>query len=239
MGKCYALGIGVEKDRHIAIQWYQEAIDAGEIRSHCDVGWLYLHGCSDITPNKVEAFRLLSIGAMNGIPAARACIGKMLVTGDGVPTNTRLGLSILHASFDSGYNNAGTILADLYFAGTHLDRDIDLAHDWLAKVAARGDARTMAMLGHYLVTGSHGKQDIEQGLALLNESMEKEYLFSYLWVGTLYRNGKSMEPDIGKAIECFKRGATAGDKRCGQALLELTNDGRRTPTSSTVPLAGF
>lgn len=226
MGKFHALGIGVRRDRQLARWWYQEAIGAGEMRAHCDLGWLYLHGCIDIPQDKVEAFRLLSIAAQKGIPAARASIGRMLLTGDGVSINTGLGLNMMYAAFDSGYNNAGNILADVYFAGTHLDRNVDLAHEWLARVAARGDARTIAMLGHYLVTGSHGKQDVVRGLALLHESIEKEYIFSYLWLGTLYSEGNGVERDIGKAMECFRKGAAAGNERCGRALLKLMQEAR-------------
>lgn len=238
MGKMHALGIGIDKDWQLARSWYQEAIEADETRAYCDLGWLYLHGCSGIAKNKGEAFRLLIVGAQRGVPAAHASIGMMLLTGDGIPINTRLGLHMLHVAFDAGYNNAGNFLADVYFAGTHLKRDINLAHDWLVRVAARGDARTMAILGHYLITGSHGKQDVAQGLALLQDSINKEYIFAYLWMGTLYKDGKGVERDIGKAMEYFKRGATAGDKRCGQALMDLMPKTESARPSAVAPLAG-
>lgn len=224
MGKLHVHGIGVRKDLRLAKQWYEEAIQEGEMRAHCELGWLYLQGCDEIPLDGSEAFRLLFIGAQSGILAARASLGMMLLTGEGVPANVKLGLDMLRGAFDSGYDNAGNLLADMYFLGTHLDQDIDLAHEWLHKVAARGDARTMAILGNNLVTGSHGRKDVAQGLELLHESVEKGYIFSYLWLGNLYRDGNGVERDGARAMEWFERGVTAGNEACRLALLRLMHD---------------
>lgn len=234
MGKLYVHGIGVKQDLKVAETWYNKAIQAGEMRAHCNMGWLYLYGFGTILPNKGRAFWLLSIGAESGIPAARASIGMMLLTGDGIPANPKFGLRMLQVAFNLGYDNAGNHLSDLYFAGKFVPKDIDLAHDWLFKVAERGDARTMAILGHYLVTGSHGKTDVGQGIKLLQDAVAKEYVFAYFWLGNLYRNGNGVDRDMAKAREWFEKGAAAGNEGCTLALTTLLLQTK--PSSGPSPL---
>ena len=106
----------------------------------------------------------------------------------------------------------------MYFAGKLLPQDIELAHEWLTKVARSGDERSMAILGHYLVTGSHGKTDTEKGLLWLVKATELQYLPAYLWLGTLYKKGLGVEQDADKAIEWFKKGIKAGCRDCQIAL---------------------
>lgn len=232
MGKIHALGIGIVQDLVSAKAWYEKAIELGEIRAHCNLGWLYQSGYG-VVEDKEKAFHLLSIGADHGVVVARATIGLMLVTGDNRPAEPELGMKMLKEAFDAGYDNAGNHISDLYFAGKYVHKDIDLAHEWLFKVADRGDERTMAILGHYLVTGSHGKKNVEQGIKLLHDAIEKEYVPAYLWIGNIYKNGSGIERDIAKAREWFEKGASAGNPGCTLALTTLLLQTRTRPASGT------
>jgi len=235
MGKISALGIATAQDLAAARFWYEKAIDHGEMRAHCNMGWLYQSGYG-VPEDKEKAFHLLSIGADSGVPTARASVGMMLVTGEGCTSNPSLGLRMMQDAFDAGYNNAGNHLSDLFFAGKYVPQDIGLAHDWLFKVVARSDERTMAILGHYLITGSHGKIDVAQGLALLDESIEKCYFPGCLWLGNLYKNGQGVERNLQKAKALFEKGAAAGDAGCEFALASLLHetDHAPAPGSSSV-----
>lgn len=226
MGKLYVHGIGVAQDMREAQKWYHRAIDAGEMRAHCNMGWIYLYGFGAIPADKKKAFELLSAGSASGIPAARASIGLMRITGDGIEADVQLGLRLLEESFDEGYLNAGNHLADMYFAGKFVPQDVEKAHDWLSRVAQKGDERTMAILGHYLVTGSHGKTDVARGVELLEQAIENKYVPAFLWIGNLYKEGKGVEQDLAKAREWFEKGAVAGNTGCTLALTMLLAQGR-------------
>ena len=221
MGKLAVHGIGMPQDTRAAEVWYLKAIAAGEMRAACNLGWIYLYGFDLIPPNKEEAFRLLSLGAERGVGSAKASIGTMWLTGDGLQADAEKGVRLLEESFAMGYANAGNHLADAYFAGKYVKQNTELGHDWLGKVVATGDERTMAILGHYLVTGSHGKSDVAQGLALLEESIAKGYVPAYLWIANLYRHGQGVECDLAKARTWFEQGAAAGNTGCDKALAEM------------------
>jgi len=225
MGKLHVHGISVAQDMREAEKWYRRAIDAGEMRAHCNLGWIYLYGFGVIPADKQSAFALLSAGAAHGIPAAKASIGLMRVAGDGIPADVELGVKLLEDAFAEGYLNAGNHLADLYFAGKHVTRDIEKAHEWLFRVAEKGNERTMAILGHYLVTGSHGKTDMARGMALLEQAIAKNYVPAYLWIGNVYKDGKGVAKDTAKAKEWFERGAVAGNTGCTLALTMLLLQG--------------
>ena len=217
MGKIYAIGIAVQQNLPKAVEWYEKAIALGEPRAHANLGWLYQSGYG-VPTDKSRAFELLSYGADNGVLSAKAAIGIMLMNGEGCPRNPELGLQKLEESFNSGYLNAGNHLSDIYFEGRLLPKNTELGHEWLMKVANCGDERSMAILGHYLVTGSHGKTDTGKGLALLVKATQLQYLPAYLWLGTLYKKGLGIEQDAEKAIEWFKMGIRAGCRDCQIAL---------------------
>lgn len=236
MGKLHVHGIGVPQDMVAALAWYQKAGEAGEVRANCNLGWIYLYGFGVIPANKQEAFRLLTLGAESGVFAAKASLGLMYLTGDGIPADKERGVQLLRESFEAGYLNAANQLADAYFAGKFLPRDIEAGHEWLSKVAAAGDEKTMAMLGYYLVTGAHGKVDAGRGILLLEQAIEKEFVPAYLWIGNLYRHGQGVARDLEKAREWFEKGSAAGNSGCDKALAELMNEATppHAPTSSSL-----
>ncbi len=230
MGKIYAIGIAVPQNLPKAVEWYEKAIVLGEPRAYSNLGWFYQSGYG-VPRDEFKAFELLSFGAENGILSAKAAIGMMLMKGEGCSLNVQLGLQKLEESFYSGYMNAGNHISDMYFEGKLLPRDIGLAHDWLMKVADSGDERSMAILGHYLVTGSHGKTDTAKGLELLVKATQLQYLPAYLWLGTLYKKGYGIEQDAEKAIEWFKKGIQAGCRDCQIALNMMSIPDKDNPKS--------
>lgn len=88
-----------------------------------------------------------------------------------------------------------------------------------------------AILGHYLVTGSHGKTDTAKGLDLLEQATRLQYLPAYLWLGTLYKKGLGVELDAEKAIEWFKKGIKAGCRDCQIALTMMSMPETDNPKS--------
>lgn len=217
MGKINALGIAVPQNLPEGIRWYEKAITLGEPRAYANLGWLYQSGYG-VLVDTAKAFELLSYASEHGVLSAKAAVGMMLLKGEnGTPAPTA-GVRKLEEAFDAGYLNAGNVLSDLYFEGRHVRKNIELAHLWLEKVALRGDGRSMAILGHYLVTGSHGKQNIENGLKWMYLAIDAQFLPAYLWLGTLYKTGNGVEKDIDKAFDLFRKGVQAGYKDCGKAI---------------------
>ncbi len=223
MGKIHALGIAVPQNLPEGIRWYEKAIALGELRAHANLGWFYQSG-HGVLKNASKAFDLLSYAAERGVLSAKAAIGMMLLKGEHGHLDVVSGLQKLEEAFNAGYLNAGNHLSDLYFEGKYVEKDIERAHQWLWKVVQCGDERTMAILGHYLITGSHGKTDLESGLKLMHKAMEEKFLPAYLWLGTLYKKGNGVEQNIKKALDLFQEGHRAGSKDCEKAIIALLTE---------------
>lgn len=231
MGKLYVHGIGVPQSMKDAENWYLRAIDAGEMRAHCNLGWIYLYGFDTIPQDKQKAYELLTVGAENGVYVAKASIGLMALTGDGCPQDTERGLRLLEEAFEEGYTNAGNHLADAYFLGQHIPLDQSKGLEWLEKVVERGDERTMAILGHHLITGAYGKTDVVKGVELLQQSIEKNYVPAYLWIGNLYRQGQGVQRDLDMARAWYEKGLSEGNTGCSLALESLKQEMEEHPAS--------
>lgn len=230
MGKIYAIGIAVPRNVPKAVEWYEKAIALGEPRAYANLGWFYQSGYGVLT-NKAKAFELLSFGAENGVLAAKAAIGMMLLNGEGCTLDTELGFQKLEESFNSGYLNAGNHISDVYFEGKLVPRNVELAHEWLQKVADNGDERSIAILGHYLVTGSHGKTNTVKGLDLLEKATRLQYLPAYLWLGTLYKKGLVWNWMPKKLLNGSKRASRAGCRDCQIALTMMSMPETDNPKS--------
>lgn len=220
MGKIHALGIAVPQNLPEGIRWYEKAMELGEPRAYANLGWFYQSGYG-VAQDSLKAYELLSYGADHGVLSAKAAIGIMLLNGEHGSPDADSGLQKLEEAFHEGYLNAGNHLSDIYFEGKYVARDVELGHQWLWKVADRGDERSMAILGHYLITGSHGKQDPETGLRLMQQAIAHQFLPAYLWLGTLYKKGNGVEQDLRKAFDLFREGIRAGCKDCEKAVSML------------------
>jgi TPR repeat protein len=221
LGKVNSLGIAVEQDFHLAEKWYLRAIELGEIRAYCNLGWMYQSGYG-LAMRKERAFALLSVGAINGVLASSATVGLMLLSGEGCHADPARGVTMLEEAFNDGYNNAANCLADVYFAGRDVPQNIRLGIDWLGRAADRGDDRTMAILGHYLITGSHGRTDVARGLAYLVSAVNRGYSPACLWLGALYEEGRGVQRDPVMARMLYEKGAAAGDKDSEFALARVS-----------------
>lgn len=222
MGKACANGFGIKQNLEQAEHWYQLGVKAGEARCICNLGWLYQTGFGLRPPQKEKAFALLARGAELGSAQAQASVGVMLMNGEGCPADPARGMENLREAFDKGCVGAANHIADAYFAGSGVAANAETAFAWLDKAIERGDARTMAIAGHYLVTGSHGKTDVAKGLRLLEEATSNGYLPAYRWLGVLYERGNGVRQDVELARAWYQQGAAAGDAGCTSFLTAIS-----------------
>ena len=86
LGDIYYQGLGVEKDRSTAADWYQKAADHDDPRAQVALGSLYLSG--EGRPQDVEeAGRLFTKAAEAGDLRAHYNVASMYLSGRGMPEN--------------------------------------------------------------------------------------------------------------------------------------------------------
>ena len=223
MGKICSLGIGTMRDVHKAVDWYRKAMALGEARAFANMGWFY-QDATGVERDMDKAFELLSKAADEGVLSAKTAVGTLQLKGKGCEKDVDAGLKKIEEAFAAGYMNAGNHLADLYAEGALLPKDAAKSHYWLQKVAEAGDDKSMAMLGHRLITGSHGVKDVDAGLAWMHKAMENKFHPAFLWLAGIYRRGNGLPQNIGQTINVLQRGIAAGSIECAQALEQLMRE---------------
>lgn len=137
MGRRLAQGQGVQKNEAAAAAYFRAVIDRlGEIGAHdyrapmAATAYRYLaqfhrRGVpeANIPPNPSYAFNLLHHAASYfGDPVAQFELAKMLIDGDGVTKNTRVGARWLLSATRKGYAPAQALLGEMLWRGNGVQR---------------------------------------------------------------------------------------------------------------------
>lgn len=89
VGFCYYWGIGTQKDKSLALEYYQEASKKDYSQSICYLADYYEHGIAGIECNTVEAVRLWKKAAKLGDKEAPFILGNLYYEGVYVEQNKK------------------------------------------------------------------------------------------------------------------------------------------------------
>jgi TPR repeat protein len=122
----------------------------------------------------------------------------------------------------SAFNTMGY----LYDNGLHVPVDAECAVSWYRKGQERGCLRAMSNLAESYFVGKGVSRDVEEGLRLVHEAIDKGLAHAYYILGMHYADefdGK--EADLDQALDCFERGRVAGSEYCTYSLGSMYLDG--------------
>ena len=150
---------------------------------------------------------MLTHAGNDGVQSAKTASGTMLLKGEGCEKDVETGIKRIEEAFEAGYLNAGNHLADIYFEGTWVPKDVEKSHAWLQRVAEAGD-----------------EQDIDAGKMWMQKAVDRQYHPAFLWFASLYRKGLGVPQDTGRMIALLQQGVAAGSAECGQALEQVLKE---------------
>jgi TPR repeat protein len=81
VGFCYYWGLGTQKDKSLALEWYQKAAEKEYPQSICYLAEYYEHGMAGIERNTDEAVRLWKKAAKLGDKEAPFILGNLYYDG--------------------------------------------------------------------------------------------------------------------------------------------------------------
>ena len=84
IGRMRELGVGVERDKKAALDWYRKAAEAGYLPAAYKLGMAYYTG-RNVSQDYQAALQLFTLAAEQGHRQSRAVLAKMYATGKGVP----------------------------------------------------------------------------------------------------------------------------------------------------------
>jgi uncharacterized protein len=157
LGDMYSEGKGVPKDDAEAANWYRKAAEQGYEEAKRKVGYPE-PSARRALPEPIEPAsagggqhlrtpEAIRAAAERGDAAAQVDLGRMYLSGQGMPKNPAEAVKWYRQAAERGNTIAQFSLGSLYFNGQGVPGDYAEAAKWYRKAAEQGDAPAQCILG--------------------------------------------------------------------------------------------
>ncbi len=136
-----------------AAQLFLRAVQAGNVRSTYELGYLYMKG-DGVPKDPARAAALFLNAAQKGESGAAWALGSLYEAGQGVPDNWDEAGKWYMKSAELGNKLGEAALGRAYEYGIGVPLNLDMAASWYDKAAAQGDANS-AYMAQY-IRDNHG-----------------------------------------------------------------------------------
>lgn len=144
LAKAYLNGSnGVKQNIKDAINWYNKAANNGHIESQFSLGEIYLEG-SLVDKNEIAGRKWLELAAEQGSSTAKILLSKLAKKSKQKENSS---INILRQLAKSGEAEAQYTLAEHYFNGQFIEKNLDKAALWYLKAAKQGYAEAQYQIG--------------------------------------------------------------------------------------------
>ncbi len=148
---CYAVGIGVEKDKEKGAALYIKAAEAGNAKAMCNIGVMYEHG-NGVPQDYAKAAEWFRRSAEGGYSRGMTNYACLLRDGNGVEKDLKAAEDWL---WKSGSPRAKRLLGLMMLDGT-LPRNEECARA-LLEDAAKTDSKAMVAVGDMIVDSDRAR----------------------------------------------------------------------------------
>ncbi|TCL73001.1 hypothetical protein EV286_104431 [Rhizobium sp. BK251] len=147
IGACFAEGLGVPRDRILALKWLTLAAEAGDPVGQRNYAAFHMQGVDGTDADYKLAAEFYRKAAEQGDAPAQDMLSWMLLEGEVVPPDPIEARLWAERAATSGIAASMTRLGMLYHNAIGVDRDAVQAAYWWERGAMLGDADAQAMLG--------------------------------------------------------------------------------------------
>jgi TPR repeat protein len=207
MGRLYANGFDVPKDRPTALVWYRRAAAANDPEGLNTLGYSYEHSLG-VDEDLNEARKLYERAAKAGNLSATNNLGLLYLNGKGVTQDyaeaKRLFEIAAAKSHAPSMNNLGMIYAE----GDGVPKDQGKAVKWFQLATEHGDAHAMAALGTRCLDG---------------DGVPKDPVQAYVWFSLAVKRYPDTEPKREAAIkarDAIEKTLTEEDRQKAAKVIE-------------------
>ncbi|WP_416798136.1 tetratricopeptide repeat protein [Ciceribacter azotifigens] len=172
IGACFAEGLGVPRDRELALKWLRLAAAAGDPVGERNYAAFHMQGVTGSDPDYGIAAEYYRRAAERGDAPAQDMLSWMLLEGEVVPADPAEAFAWAERAATAGIATSMTRLGMLYHNAIAVERQPEKAVYWWRKGALAGDPDAQAMLGAACHTGTGIVRDDVQALAWLLRATE-------------------------------------------------------------------
>ena len=129
----------------------------------------------------------------------------------GTGTNTGSDLQALQQKAENGDPEAQYTLGTMYYDGSGVTQDYQIAASWMGKAAEQGLAKAQTFLGYLYETGEGVTQDYEKAVLWYRKSAEQGNAVGQCNLGYMYDFGLGVTQDYEQAVLWYRKSAEQGD----------------------------
>lgn len=160
--------------------------------------------------NHEEAVRYLSAAVSRDCVPAKALLGEMQLSGDGVEKNTRQGVHLLAEAAEAGNTDAQLVLARAYDGGKLLPRKPERALFWAKQAALAGDVRAQMLVAEYCDKGSGCERDVRESYFWMHQAAKQGSAYAQSYVGECLQEGRGVRRNKKKGFSWYAQAAAQG-----------------------------
>lgn len=221
LGKCYELGLSVEKNIDLALEYFQKAVEKGAGIACWRLGDLYKAG--EVVPKDItKCLDYMVKGVELGSHEAAVTLGNMYHFADGVEKDDAKSFEYYKIAADFGNVNAYYRLGVHSYNGWGVKEDKAQGMEYWKKGAELNQPDCMNIIGlAYLEEDTDLQQDTELGLYWLEQCADRGLPESRYTLGKTYLRGLHGVPrSEKKGVQHLRAAAEAGH---AGAMVELGN----------------
>lgn len=146
LADAYLAGNGVEQSLPRAVTWFETAAAAGDATAMFNLASIHQNGGDGLEPDPARARKWLGMAAEQGEPDALYHYGTFLENGIGGPAEPLAAIDWYRKAIEADNINGFAALGRLYYDGTHLPEDMELAWYYLSIAASRDHSEAKTWL---------------------------------------------------------------------------------------------
>lgn len=211
LGKCYELGLSVEKNIDLALEYFQKAVEKGAGIACWRLGDLYKAG--EVVPKDMtKCLEYMLKGVELGSQEAAVTLGNMYHFADGVEKDDAKSFEYYKIAAELGNINAYHRLGLHTYNGWGVDADIAQGMEYWKKGAELNQLDCMNIIGlAYLEEGTDLPQNTELGLYWLERCADRGLPEARYTLGETYLKGLHGVPKSEKkGVQHLRAAAEAG-----------------------------
>ncbi len=211
---------GKQHNHKLAKEWFERALQLGDIRACGPLGDFYEEGILGET-NIQKALELFRKGAAAKDPYAMTRLGRLYEAGKGVVANNKRAFKLHFEAAKSGNHSALINLGKAYEIGSGTQRDPNKAFSLYKRALDNGMEYANFRLGLCYEKGTGVEKDVQKAFEYYKISAER-YDITSAWyrLGLCHEKGSPIKKDLPEAVRCYEKAFAQGHSECRRTLAD-------------------
>ncbi|MHA6909968.1 tetratricopeptide repeat protein [Ralstonia pseudosolanacearum] len=221
IGRLHSKGLGVPKNRSLAVEWLQKGADAGDYTAFLDLGTLYAEGGDGRKPDGERAALMYRKAAAAGEAGGWYGLGWMYSTGKGVAQDDAVAYGWFMKAAQAGYPAAQVMVGRMNLIGRGTAKNFKDGGAWLRRSAEAGDAKGQTILGRLYLWGKPLGLDDAEGIRWLSRAAIGGATDAQYWLAEAYLSGDHVKQDLSRGFAWMRIAAVKGNENAKSRMDQL------------------